>query len=104
MGKEGKLKASTSTATVESIAKPEHPTTPKSSHRGESFKRKLEADNIVVTTRSRSVHFTCFISSVLVPDITFFSFVHAVIVAHLCTEFIAIYSFSLLPPFIETGI
>ena len=50
LGKEGKLKASTSTA-VETIAKPETPTTPKSSHKSESFKRKLEADNIVVTTR-----------------------------------------------------
>ena len=30
-------------------AKLELPTTPKSSHKAESFKRKLEADNIVVT-------------------------------------------------------
>jgi hypothetical protein len=48
LGKEGKLKATTST-TVETVAKLELPTTPKSSHKGESFKRKLEADNIVVT-------------------------------------------------------
>lgn len=30
-------------------AKLELPTTPKSSHKSENFKRKLEADNIVVT-------------------------------------------------------
>lgn len=59
MGKEGKLKASTSTS-VETVAKPELPTTPKSSHKSESFKRKLEADNIVVTT---PFHIACFIIS-----------------------------------------
>lgn len=38
-------------------AKLELPTTPKSSHKSESFKRKMEADNIVVTKLSSQVSF-----------------------------------------------
>lgn len=43
--KDGKVKPLVDLET----AKLELPTTPKSSHKSESFKRKLEADNIVVT-------------------------------------------------------
>lgn len=42
--KEGKPKS----AVAIEAAKLELPTTPKSSHKGESFKRAIEADNIVV--------------------------------------------------------
>lgn len=46
LNKEGKPKP----PVIVEAAKLELPTTLKSSHKSESFKRKLEADNIVVTT------------------------------------------------------
>lgn len=46
-------------------SKLELPVTPKSSHKGDSFKRKLEADNIVVTT-NHVESFACWCGSRLV--------------------------------------
>lgn len=48
--KEGKVKP---LVAIEPV-KLELPTTPKSSHKSESFKRKIDADNIVVTTSLHS--------------------------------------------------
>lgn len=78
-------------AAVDSTAKLDVPVTPKSSHKGESSKRKLEADNIVVTTIIFLSHSGSFSLTIHRSIACFDTVLSAWHIPHQHIEFIAIF-------------